>query len=91
MTSNWRNRFGLFLLGWLGAGVALLASLGLWDPLLYFIIAAVGFFLAVEYSEPPDHRPPWHRRLRWVSLAILLVFANIVVSWIENISGVSVL
>ena len=72
-------------------GGALLASFELWDPLLYFIIAAVGFFLAAEYSEPPDHRPSWHRRLRWVELAILLVFGNIVVSWIQNVTGVSLL
>jgi hypothetical protein len=91
MEPSWRHRFGLFLVGWLVAGVALLASLELLDPMLYFVIAAVGFFLAVEYSEPPDHRPQWHRRLRWVSLAILLVFANIVVRWTENITGISLL
>lgn len=91
MTHNWRNRFGLFLVAWLVAGGVLLAALGLWDPMLYFVIAAVGFFLAMEYSEPRGERPVWHRRLRWVGVAILLVFANIVVTWVERVAGVSLL
>lgn len=91
METSWRTTFGLFLVGWLVVGAALLASLELLEPLLYFVIAAVGFLLAVEYSEPSDHRPTWHRRLRWVSLAILLVFANIVVRWTENTTGISLL
>jgi hypothetical protein len=89
MGTDWRRPFGRFLVGWLLAGAGLLAALGLWDVQLYFVIAAVGFLLAVEYSEPLGHRPKGHRRLRWVSLGVLLVFANIVVSWIQNVTGVS--
>lgn len=90
MTQSWRNRFSLFLTAWLVAGGGVLGILSVMDPMLYFIIAAVGFFLAVEYSEPADGRPVWHRRLRWVGVAILLVFANIVVTWVETVTGVSV-
>jgi len=90
MATPWLNRFGLFLCGWLLVGVATLFSLGLWDPMFYFMITAVGFLLAMEYSEPLE-RPTGHRRLGWLAVLILGVFANIVITWIESTTGIALL
>jgi hypothetical protein len=91
MLAPWATKFGIALGGWLMGGFIILIALGMWDPTLYFIIAFVGFLLATEYSEPPRNRPTWHRRLRWVTLVNLLVFAYIVVRWVEETVGVAIL
>lgn len=90
MAGSWVTRFGFALLGWLVATVILLLVLGMWDPVLYFSIGFVGFVLATEYSEPRGTRPKWHRRLRWLLVVNLLVFAYVVVTSIERAAGVTI-
>lgn len=91
MTGEWAHRFALFLGGWILLGIGTALALGMVDPLLYFVIAYVGFVLAVEYSEPLYGRPDWHRRLRWVTLLGLLAFGYAVVDWVERVTGTSLL
>ena len=90
MPSQWVSKFSYVFGGWLVAGLLVLLILQLWDPGFYFIIAFTGFILATEYSEPREARPEWHKRLRWITLLSLLIFAYIVVLWIEEAIGVAI-
>lgn len=91
MPSTPVNRFGLLLGGWILGSLAILELLGIADPTLYFILSTVGFILAMEYSAPAQHRPPWHRRLRWVTSLLVVGFGYIVFTWVEEVVGVSLL
>lgn len=91
MVETWIKKFGLTFGCWLTTGLALLLALELWDPEFYFIIASVGFVFALEYSEPESDRPTWHRRAGWLLLLDLVVFGNIVITWAENVAGVSIM
>lgn len=89
MPAEWVKRFGYVFSGWLVAALLVLLVLGMWNPGFYFIIAFTGFILVTEYSEPRDARPKWHKRLRWVSFLSLIIFAYIVVTWIEEAIGMA--
>jgi hypothetical protein len=78
------------LSGWVLASLAVVESLGIADVKLYFILATVGFILAMEYSEPAQHRPVWHTRLRWVTLVLIGGFGYIVLTWVEDVVGISI-
>lgn len=84
MLGPWAARFGIALGWWLVAGFVVLLTLGMEDSTLSFIIAFVGLVLATDNSESLRNRPAWHRRLRWVTLVNLPMFAYIVVRWVEE-------
>lgn len=83
------KRFGVLLGGWILVSLTILESLGVGDMKLYFILSTVGFILAMEYSEPSQHRPTWHKRLRWVTSLLVVGFGYIVFRWVEQAVGSS--
>lgn len=84
-------RFSVCLSVWLLGSLVGLIALNLWNPLLYFLVAYTGFLVAVEYSEPLGDRPTWHRRMDWVVVAGFFVFVRLAVSWVEQVTGTSLL
>lgn len=91
MDDNWAQQFALSFGAWLIASLAVILALELWDPTLYYFAAYVGFLLAVEHSEPQVGRPVWHRRLDVVSVAGLVGFGYVVISWVEQVTGMVIL
>lgn len=85
------RRFGVLLCGWILVSLAVLELLGIGDSILYFILTTVGFILAMEYSAPAQHRPTWHKRLRWVTSLLVVGFGYIVFTWVEEVVGISLL
>jgi len=71
--------------------LAVILGLEMWDPKLYYFAAYVGFLFAVEYSEPQVSRPTWHHRLDLVSVVGFLGFVYMVVSWLEQVTGIVLL
>lgn len=46
---------------------------------LIFVVGLIGFLVVVELTAPLNVQPDWRRRLRWLILLGLIVFAVIVV------------
>jgi len=62
----------------LGAVLAL-SLLGALELELFFVVSLIGFLVVVELTAPFNVTPRWRRRLKWLILLGLLVFAYVVV------------
>ena len=85
MCAAWARRFVIVLVAWLGATTGGLFFIGLWNPLLSYLLGYAGFLFAVELSAPDGPRPRTHRRLRWVSAGGFVVFVYTVISWVQSV------
>jgi len=85
MCAAWARQFiGVFIV-WLSATLGGMVAIGLWNPLLYYLLSYAGFLFAVELSNPDGVRPKNHKRLRWVSMGGFVVFVYAVVSWVQAV------
>jgi len=70
---------------WMLATVFLLVLVDSLSLQLFFIISLVGFLVLVQLVTPVSVTPQWQRRLRWVILAGLVVFAYVVITRVLSI------
>ncbi|WP_299263344.1 hypothetical protein [Halorientalis sp.] len=90
MVTRRRQRFVHAQVAWMFAAVLCLTLLNSLTLELFFVVSLIGFLVIVELTAPFAITPVWRRRLRWIIVAGLLVFAVIVVRRILEIlpSGV---
>lgn len=79
MTTRRRYRFITGTLAWQCASLLLLVLLGALSYELFFVVSLIGFLVVVELTAPLNVAPRWRRRLRWLILIGLVVFAGIVI------------
>lgn len=79
MATRQRTRFVHATLAWLLGSVLVLVVLDALSYELTFVVGLIGFLVVVELTAPLNVRPTWRRRLRWLILLGLVVFAGIVI------------
>ena len=79
MATRRRLQFVHLQAGWMLGSMVVLALLGSLSLDLFFVVSLIGFLVVVELTAPFAVTPRWRRRLKWVILLGLLVFAYIVV------------
>lgn len=79
MSTRRRTRFVHATLAWLLASVLVLVVLDALSYELVFVVGLIGFLVVIELTAPLNIQPGWRRRLRWLILLGLVVFAGIVV------------
>lgn len=72
-------RFVRGQLAWMLAIVLGLSLLGVFSYEVFFVLSLIGFLIIVELTAPVNITPEWRRRLTWVVLIGLIVFAAVVV------------
>ena len=78
MATRRRLQFVHLQAGWMLGTLVVLALLGSLSLDLFFVVSLIGFLVVVELTAPFAVTPRWRRRLKWVILLGLLVFAYIV-------------
>lgn len=56
-----------------------LLLLGTFSYEVFFVLSLIGFLIIVELTAPVNITPEWRRRLTWLILIGLVVFAAVVV------------
>lgn len=74
-----RARFVRANVAWLSATLLVLVLLEAFSFELFFVVSLIGFLVVTELTAPFSITPAWRKRLRWLILPGLLVFAYIVV------------
>ena len=74
-----RQRFVVATTGWFLAVALLLVLLDSLTLELFFVLSLIGFLIAMELTAPVGVTPRWRRRLRWLLVPALVVFAYLVV------------
>jgi len=74
-----RARFVRANVAWLSATLLVLVLLEAFSFELFFVVSLIGFLVVTELTAPFSITPAWRKRLRWLILAGLLVFAYVVV------------
>lgn len=67
------------VVGWLLVTAAGLVVFDALSPELFFLVSLVGFLGLIQLVAPMSVTPEWKRRLRWLVVLGLAVFALIVV------------
>lgn len=79
MTTRRRRQFITGNLAWQLAAAFTLVLLNALTLELFFVISLIGFLVVTELTAPFNVTPRWRRRLRWLIILGLIVFAYIVV------------
>jgi len=79
MVTRRRTQFVHFTVAWQLAAVLVLVGLNALSYELFFVISLIGFLVVIELTAPLNVQPAWRRRLRWLILLGLVVFAYVVV------------
>lgn len=79
MSTRRRQQFVAGQVIWLLATVVVLSLLDALSLELFFVVSLIGFLVVIELTAPVAVTPAWRRRLRWLVLLGLVVFAYIVV------------
>lgn len=74
-----RARFVRANVAWLSASLLVLILLDAFSYELFFVISLIGFLVVTELTAPFSITPAWRKRLRWLILLGLIVFAYIVI------------
>jgi len=69
-----RLRFVGYHVGWMAASVLVLAALGSFSYVLFYVVALIGYFVVYELVVPATVRPRWTRRVRLVGVCWLVGF-----------------
>lgn len=75
MATPRRWRFVHGQLAWMLASVVVLVTLDALSAEAFLVASLVGFTVMVEVTAPFDVTPAWRKRLKWIVLLGLLVFA----------------
>ncbi|KAA9396480.1 hypothetical protein Har1130_17575 [Haloarcula sp. CBA1130] len=78
MTTPRQRRFLFAQVGWMLAGIAVLASVGALTIEHAFVVAFVGLVVVTALTAPVSVTARWRARLRWPLLVSGLVFAVLV-------------
>lgn len=62
-----------------------LLLLGMFSYEVFFVLSLIGFLIIVELTAPVNVTPEWRRRLTWLILIGLAVFAAVVVRRLRDI------
>lgn len=79
MTTRRRQQFVAGQVIWLLATIVTLSVLGALSLELFFVVSLIGFLVVIELTAPVAITPTWRRRLRWLVLVGLVIFAYVVV------------
>ncbi|WP_137284641.1 hypothetical protein [Halorussus salinisoli] len=79
MATQRRFRFIYGFTAWMLLAVFGLTLLNSVTLELVFVLSLIGFLITVELTAPFTVTPQWRRRLKWIIVFGLLVFAGIVI------------
>jgi hypothetical protein len=79
MATARRQRFIHAVLAWQLATVLALTLLSSLSLELFFVVSLIGLLVVIELTAPFRITPAWRRRLRWLIVLGLAVFAYIVI------------
>jgi len=85
MSLHRKQQFVHGTVGWFLGTVVVLVVLDAFSLELFYVISLIGVLVLTQLLTPVSVTPPWERRLRWLVVVGLFVFAYIVVRRILRI------
>lgn len=78
MPTRRRERFVHAQAVWMLATLVALTAVGALSLELFFVLSLIGLLVVIEFTAPVTVTPRWRRRLLWVVVLGLAIFAVIV-------------